>query len=133
MTARHAQPLPNTTSDALDWMLEAFGPNGENWLQEEYKSSDDPKKRCLLGMAGRYVEERLGVTDDDHSSHFLVRDTVIGPVEDVLEEQYGVRQWTTKDGAQLERRGLTKWNDEPGRQFSEVVAVIEKARASCDA
>lgn len=125
--------LPNTTADALDWVLDAFGPNGENWIQHAYASTDDPKKRCLLGMIGRYVEKKLCVTDANiDMSYFLLRNTIAKPIENVLEEQYGItRSPRASNGCPLTK--LTTWNDDPDREFSEVVAVIEKARASCDA
>lgn len=100
----------------------------DGWVQEEFREDGS---HCLIGIlrveAGCALWS-LDVTDEVAISHMVLKDEYRSAqklIHEVIVEQYpafGKPVWD-------ETSRIMQWNDDPGREFTEVLAILEKAEA----
>jgi len=102
-----------TPEQIITRALEALGPNGEHWRQGTIE--DQCGNMCLVGALRRGAGLSINEIEAPNDRYYCARDAVHA----VINSEY-------------ERMSVTEWNDDCRRQFAEVRAVLEKARANMD-
>jgi hypothetical protein len=111
-----------TPEQIITGALEALGSNGEHWTQGRQR--DRYGNMCLIGALRQAAVLYLDAYVDARDAEKLYRDAYVeycyarDAVDAVICSEYGDDLETIF------------WNDDPERQFAEVRAVLEKARAN---
>jgi hypothetical protein len=110
--------------------LEQLGPSGENWIRGSLWTAVNggPAVMCMYGAIYCAAGQLHGVPLCDASSHRVVR-RLTRRLYRIACEQYpdgwGGKCKPSKSQSMIGQ--LEAWNDCPGRQFSEVAALLQKA------